>query len=260
MSYVLTAIGVELFKLKRTLALAVAFVVPLAVLLMVGANILSRDASTTIPGGAPWNALVVNFTWFLWCILALPMFVTLETALLGGLEHGQKHWKDLFALPVPRWTLYAAKLVTAALLLALSLVVLGVGVAIEGLVLNSLRPSLGLTLPVPWLDILGGIGAMFGATLLLVAILTWVATRWSTFAVPAAVGITGTVVGLMLALSGRSDVWARFFPWSMAISAVAPIDERRTLEGHIIAIGFGIVGGLIVASAGAWDVTRRDVV
>ena len=57
-----------------------------------------------------------------------------------------------------------------------------------------------------------------------------------------------------------AGVWARFFPWSMAISAVAPIDERRTLEGHIIAIGFGIVGGLIDAIAGAWDVTRRDVV
>jgi hypothetical protein len=93
-------------------------------------------------------------------------------------------------------------------------------------------------LPVPWLDIFAGIGAMFGATLLLVSVLTWVSTRWSTFAVPAAVGITGTVVGLMLALSGWSDVWARVFPWSMAISAVAPIDQQRTLEGHMTAIGF----------------------
>jgi hypothetical protein len=102
------------------------------------------------------------------------------------------------------------------------------------------------------------LSAMFGATLLLVSLSTWVATRWSTFAVPAT-GITGTVVGLILALSGRSNVWARIFPWSTAISAVAPIDERRTVEGHLIAIGFGSIGGLMVAIAGAWEVTRRDV-
>jgi lantibiotic transport system permease protein len=63
-------------------------------------------------------------------VLALPLFITLEVALLAGLEHGQDHWKDLFVLPIPRWTIYTAKLATAALLLALSLVLLGVGVLV----------------------------------------------------------------------------------------------------------------------------------
>lgn len=259
MSALLVATQVELFKLKRTLALAVAFVVPMALLLMVGANILSRDANATLPGPSPWNALIVNFTYFLWCVLAWPLLVTLETALLASLEHSHTHWKDLFSLAIPRWSIYGAKVLTGALLTAVSLAVLGIGVGLEGMLLNTIRPSLGLVAPVPWLDIASSLSAMFGATLLLLALLTWVAVRWSSFAVPASVGITGTIIGLILDLSARADAWARMFPWSMPLSAVAPIDERRTLESHLIALGVGIIGGVVVSIVGAWDVARRDV-
>ena len=48
----------------------------------------------------------------LWAILALPLFITLETALLAQTEHSEKHWKHLFALAVPRWVYYAAKWLT----------------------------------------------------------------------------------------------------------------------------------------------------
>ena len=258
MTALLVATQVELFKLRRTLGLLAAVVVPLAILIMVGATTLSRDPGALT--GNPWDALVVNFTYFLWCILALPLLITLEAALLAGLEHSEHHWKDLFALPIPRWSVYAAKLLTAALLIALSLLVLAVGLGILGTLLNGIRPSLGLTPPVPWLDIFSGVAKMFGASLLLLALTTWVAVRWSSFAVPCAVGIVGTVVGLTLDISARSDFWARLFPWSMPISAVARIDQYRTLEDHVIAIVFGVIGGLIVSALGAWDIARRDVI
>ena len=258
MSGLVVATRVELFKLRRTLALAVALVVPLALLAMLAANILSRDPNQAIPN-APWETFVVNFGFFLWCILALPLLVTLEVALLAGMEHGQRHWKDLFALPLPRWQVYGAKLLTAAALLALSLLVLGVGLGVLGSVLNVLRPNLGLAPPVPWLDILRGVSTMFGATLLLLTLLSWVAVRWSSFAVPSGVGITGTVVALMLDISARADSWACIFPWSMPLSAVAPVSDNRPVESHLIALGLGVVGGLALAVLGAWDVSRRDV-
>ena len=87
MTAILIATQVELFKLRRTLALLAALVVPMAILIMVGANILSRDPGA-LPGDA-WDALVVNFTYFLWCVLALPLLVTPEASLLAGLEHRQ---------------------------------------------------------------------------------------------------------------------------------------------------------------------------
>jgi len=259
-SALVVAIQVEVFKLRRTLALLAAVVVPLAILIMVGATVLSRDAGSRLPGNSPWDGLVVNFTFFLWCILALPLLITLEASLLAGLEHGQKHWKDLFALPIPRWSVYYAKLVTGGLLVALSLLVLAVGLGAEGLILNTVRPSLGLAPPVPWLDIFTDVARTFAASLLLLALITWIAVRWPSFAVPITIGLTGTVVGLTLDISARADFWARMFPWSMPLSAVAQIDQYRTFEDHVTAIALGVIGGLIVAVLGAWDITRRDVV
>jgi lantibiotic transport system permease protein len=192
--------------------------------------------------------------------LALPLLVTLQVSLLASLEHGQQHWKDLFALPIPRWSIYGAKVIAGALLLALSLMVLGIGLGLEGGGLNLLRPNLGLAPPIPWLDILRGMATMFGATLLLLALLTWVALRWPSFAVPSGVGITGTVMALILDISSRADTWARVFPWSMPLVAVAPVSNGRSDESHLIALGLGIAGGIVVAILGCWDMTCRDVV
>jgi hypothetical protein len=84
--------------------------------------------------------------------------------------------------------------------------------------------------------------------------------RWPSFAVPSGVGITGTVMALILDLSSRADTWARVFPWSMPLVAVAPVSNGRPDESHLIALGLGIAGGIVVAILGCWDMTRRDVV
>jgi hypothetical protein len=63
---------------------------------------------------------MVNPVLFLWCLLGLPHLVALETALLAGSEHRENTWKHLFALPIPRWTICAAKLLVGSGLVGLS--------------------------------------------------------------------------------------------------------------------------------------------
>jgi len=255
---------VEVLKLRRTLALSASVLVPLLVVAMTAANILARDVSGPLgnPQTEPWNSLTINFVFFLWCLVALPLLVALETALLAGVEHRENAWKHLFALPVPRWSLYAAKLVAGAVLLCISSAVLALGVGLEGMTLNALRPALGLSSPVPWGPIFAAAAAFSLAALCQLAIQTWVAIRWRSFPLALGLGITGTVAGLVLGISPRSATWASVFPWSLPFIAV-PRPEPLALalsSTPSIALTVGIAGGVVAAVLGGWDICRRDVV
>lgn len=48
-----------------------------------------------------------------WAVFMMPLLITLETALLNGIEHGDRQWKHICALPIPRHALYLAKFVVA---------------------------------------------------------------------------------------------------------------------------------------------------
>ncbi len=152
MSDLVRATQMEVLKLRRTLALWASLLVPLAVIAMTTAMNLSRALGTRFDPDQPngWESLMLDLVLFLWCLVGLPPFVALETALLAELEHRENTWKHLFALPIPRWTIYVPKVLIAFVLVCISSLVLTVGTGLEGLVLLRLRPDLGLTQPIPW--------------------------------------------------------------------------------------------------------------
>jgi ABC-2 type transport system permease protein len=248
------ATRVELLKLRRTLALWLSVLIPLVVIAFTLLGTLARDPGTRIAGRSPWDTLVLNFVFFLWCLVGLPLFVALETALLAGLEHQENTWKHLFALPVPRWSIYGAKLLVGALLIVISSVTICIGVVVEGLTLHMLRPDLGLDLPVPWATIIQYTVTFTLAALLILALQTWVATRWHSFTFALGLGIAGTVAGLLLGVIGRrSPGIAGSFPWTLPFVSFAWPEVATT------ALLIGVIAGVAVAILGCWDVCRRDV-
>ncbi len=255
---VIRATRSELVKLRRTLALWVSVAVPLAALLMLGANIMTRGETATLPGSAPWVALLDNFTFFLWCRLAYPLLVTLVTALIAGIEHGENQWPRLFSLPTPRWSVYAAKLIVSGLVLALSSVVLAVGVALLGTVLNRIHPSLGLVGPIPWGMIASQVALVYLSSLLLLSVQMWLALRWASFALASGFGIAGTVVAIVLTFSRTGTPLTRVFPWSMVAAAV-PTPSTSTTDPTVV-LAVAVVGAIVVGGLGCWNVVSRDVV
>jgi ABC-2 type transport system permease protein len=185
------ATRVEVLKLRRTLALWASLLVPLAVIAMTTAMNLSRATGTRFDPDQPnsWESLMLDLVLFLWCLVGLPPFVSLETALLAGLEHRENTWKHLFALPIPRWTIYVPKLLVAFALVCFSSLVLAVGTGLEGLIILSQRPDLGLTQPIPWGLILVRSFSFVPAVLLMLAVQTWVAIRWRSFTIAMGLGI-----------------------------------------------------------------------
>ena len=95
------ALAAETLKMKRTLALSLTFLAPLLVVALNFVIYWQRGSTLAPQQDNVWIRLTQN-NLVLWDLITLPLFVTLQTALLGGLEHTQKNWKHLFALPVAR--------------------------------------------------------------------------------------------------------------------------------------------------------------
>jgi lantibiotic transport system permease protein len=115
------ALHAETLKLKRTLAFRMIFVAPLLVVALQFFIAWKQPRP-----GAEFNLwdMVARTSLSVWAVFMLPLLITLETALINGVEHGEKQWKHIFALPVPRHAVYAAKFLIAQALAAASTLIL----------------------------------------------------------------------------------------------------------------------------------------
>jgi hypothetical protein len=249
---VVRALRAEWLKIKGTLALWLAPITPLVIVALQIAIVLQRESYYRQQQYAdPWGEYGEQIV-FLWTLLMLPLFITLETALLGNLEHGNQQWKHLFALPVPRGAIYAAKQIIAMFLIGLSMVALYLYIAASGLALRLLTPGLGFEAPIPWLQFLCYVGLAYLASWLIISLHTWVALRWHSFVVASAVGIVAVVVAVVMF---QSD-WSRWYPWTLAGVLTYGLAEGLRPMAEL---ALGSLGGVAVALLGGWEVTRRDV-
>jgi hypothetical protein len=238
--------------MKRTLALWLAPLAPLVIVALQIAIVIERqEFFRSQELGNAWGAYGGQAV-FLWTVLMLPLFITLETALLSNLEHGHRQWKHLFALPIPRVAIYAAKQIGAASIIALSMVALYVYIVASGLCLRALAPGLGFEAPVPWLAFLQMVGLSYLASWLIISIHTWVSLRWHSFVLASAVGIVAMVIAVVFLQSE----WSEWYPWTMPGLVANSLEEGQWPGLQIL---IGSLGGLAAAFLGSWDVARRDV-
>ena len=239
------ALHAELLKLKRTLAFRVVFVLPLLIALLQFLVILrTRNYA---PGFNLWQTHPTN-SFQIWAVFMMPLLIALVTALLNGIEHSDKQWKHLFALPVPRPAVYFAKLVVAQGLILMSTLVLAVFTVIVGIAGTYLRPELVNAGPVPYVWIAKQAAFVWLASWLIIAIHTWISMRWAGFPIALGAGIGGT----FFALFAASASLGKYYPWLLPMNIF--VDGRFTA-----ALVLGIGGGIIAALLGCLEFTRRDV-
>jgi hypothetical protein len=249
----LRAIHGETLKLRRTLVLRLAFLGPLIVVGLVFLVFLdSGEQLWEDPPENAWLALGQMVNTF-WALIVLPLFTTLQTALLAGIEHDSDQWNRLYVLPVPRWCVYVAKQAVAVGMMGLGHVVLAVASLGAGLLLCGLLPGAGFHTPVPWGRFLLPVGVAYLGSWLILGIHTWIGQRWKGFAMASGVGIVLTVAG-MAVVSSR---WGSFYPWALPGVLVNTLNKGESLPWRELVFGFG--GGLLATAVGAWEVTRRDV-
>lgn len=243
------ALRAEMLKLKHTLALWMVLILPLAVVVLVVLtwSLHTPGSSRPVTPAAAWQSLEKNI-FMLWCVLMVPLFVTLETALLAGLEHGNQQWKHLLALPVPTGVHYLAKFFMMVLIVLAAYVLLYIMVLPAGWLLMLTAPHRGLAGLPPLGDLWQLPAASFAASMLIVALQTWVALRWRSFTLAVSVGIVATVAGFIVGQSHFSN----YFPWTLP-------GEVFHHDGNVhLTLALGLGGGVLVAVLGVADFLRRE--
>jgi hypothetical protein len=248
---ILRALNAELLKTKRTLTLALAFLAPLALAFLELAVGFQYGKKMYRPGGDAWMTLI-NHTTMMWVLLLLPLFVTLEMGLLGALEHNNKTWKQLYALPLPRWSIYISKQITGMGIIGLSMAVLGLMIVGVGLIGRFWLTDLGFDAPIPWGALAQNILLSYLACWLIISIHLWISLRWSSFVLAMGVGIVAPVFGVVV----MGSEWVRFDP--RTIPGVVS-QNLINAEPYVLPLVVGLLGGIVVACLGCWDTIRRDV-
>src|SRR5262245_44385630 len=239
------ALHAELLKLKRTLAFRVIFVLPFLVALL-QFFIIWRTKKFG-PGFSLWETLPKS-SFEVWAVFMMPLLITLVTALLNGIEHSDKQWKHIFALPIPRHSVYFAKFIVAQGLIFISTLVLGVLTALVGVAGIHMRPELINSGPVPYLWLAKYVALVWLAGWTIIAIHNWISIRWSGFPIALGAGIGGT----FFALFAASASLGKYYPWLFPMNLF--IEGRSTA-----AIVLGVTGGILCAVLGCFEFVRRDV-
>ena len=249
MNVLVRALLAERLKLRHTLALWMCAIAPAVVVGLYVLQISVRDWSGRTPPPAEAWEMFARSVLGLWAFLMVPLYVTLQSALLAGLEHGNQQWKHLLALPVPRGVHYLAKWLVLNAMVFASTALLVLLVPPAGWLVSKLQPAFGLAGPPP-LAMLVRAGMLIGVcALLLIAIHTWVAIRWRSFTVAVGTGMVATVAGFLI---GQSEDYGYLYAWSMPTQAIV----SRSVHLHETIL-LSTLGAVLVTAAGLWDFLRR---
>lgn len=247
MKMMAAVLSAEILKLRRTLALWMVLLAPL-ILVVLSAMIIGIGAVS--PAKTGWEIIgrqAVN----MWTFFMLPLFIALETALFSGIDHQAQAWKRIYAMPVPRWMVYASKQVLVLLLIGVSSVVLGILLPLSFYAVQSLPGIEAPELPPPVLSIATWIVRAYLASWLIVAIHHWVSMRWASFTVALGVAIAATMGIIQIG----SSKWWIVYPWTFPLTAASGSDPAN----QSLAILISVVGCLVVSVVAGWTVVRRDV-
>jgi ABC-2 type transport system permease protein len=234
----------EVAKLRRSLVLLLCAAAPAMVALLCALMFHQKPGPDQL-----WSTYLLGAS-AIWSFFMLPMTVTALTILVAQLEHGPKFWNHLLALPVPRASFFAAKIVVVLILVAAMSAILFALVPAFGWLGDAAASERSLTGELGLALFAKTLAQMFGGALLLIALQLWTALRFRSFVPPLVLGIGGTFVAVV---ATGSD-YGPYFPWLIATNALASDPARAQL-----ALGVGTVGGLAAAAAMLVDLSRREV-
>ena len=256
------ALGAELLKLKRSPALWLTFLLPAVPVALQFINYFQRGEALLPENRDPWVWMTQNIM-IVWAVFILPLFVAMLTSLLAALDHNAQAWKHLFALPVRRSVIYAAKKSIGMVLLADATIALVCWTLAAGYGLHVLRPELGFAATPPLARILVLAGVAWLTSWLLYSVHSWISLRWASFIPNLGVAVVALFGSFVIT---ASQYW-KYYPWALPGSVENQFHQAigdtaswgGVPEVTIIPLIAGSLGGLAVMAMSVYFLSRRDV-
>ncbi|MBU9714150.1 ABC transporter permease [Evansella tamaricis] len=182
-------------------------------------------------------------------VLFLPLLAGIFAAAVCRYEHAEGGWKQLLVLPVHRLHLYSAKLLLVCFFIALTQVLLLVGLLLVGLIH-------GFSDPFPWQDILLRLLMGWLGCLPIISLQLWVSTAWSSFAAPVAFNVILTLPNILIA---NSEFFGPWYPWAQPFLGMI-MGQETGITFSTETLVFVIIGGfLLFTSGGMIYFLRKEV-
>jgi len=242
MSTLVQLIQAELFKLRRSPALRLMWVMPCLFLLLdfilSGRFALGLKEVGPEARAALLNAPVKSLADY-WSGYFHPMLIALLPALLFRPEHRYGVWKHLHVQPVSRRLLYLVKALVLALAFALVLALTEVLLWAQWGLLGRLSPLAAF--PFPWLKVSLVMGWSFLGSLPLLALYLWLSDRINNAAVPVMLGLVGFILTVSMGGKELDPMWRRdFIPWVLPYTCAQQAIEDPSARQEIHAAQSGL--------------------
>jgi hypothetical protein len=247
------------------MALVLAVLLPAAVVGTFLVFIVQQGSTEFSPGVHPAAMIVLGLVG-LWAVFVLPIFVAIETSLLAAIEHQNRGWKHLFALPPARGALIAAKFASAVLLVTIAHACFFGYTLVLLWVVPKLEPGIGFHGPIPIGATLLVVASCAVSSLFMVGVHTWISLRWPSFALNVGIALGGIfyALGVLDSLQGKILPWALpvvahkvAVPWIFGLPGWPGGPAGPWSLASLLATALG--GYVVTAVLGGWLLSRRDV-
>ena len=243
----------ELYKLKRTFAfwltLLASFFVP-ALLFIVT---LFKHKNFIPKGDAnPWDMIMQIETSIIVTVL-IPFFILLVTSLIMQLEHRSGGLKDLFSLPVPKWSIYYGKLTVVLFTVFMTYLLFSIFLLMSGYISGLLFPDLKYTSFSPdFLKLFKTLGVSFVALLGVMGLQFWLSFRIKNFIIPLGIGMVLIITGLII---GNYPSDAVYYPYAYNMITMPFVNGE--IEGQFLWYTLGFF--ILTTTIGFIDISKKNI-
>ncbi|PJK13643.1 hypothetical protein CO614_00700 [Lysobacteraceae bacterium NML120232] len=251
MSAIINSIHAEFLKLKRTLSPWLCFLAP-AISVTLGAFVVFGGVMNAAEGGEAQWKIYCEIIFSVWTKFILPAYITLQLALMLGIENNGRQWKQLMSLPLHRGVHYFSKLACAFFLIGISNLIVICLIPASGFIVSIYDDSLLGSIshmPVSY-AVLTAIKITVGS-LFLISLQSYISFKSLNYNL--AIGVGFVAIAFCIFLPGK-DLWIiQYIPWNMPGTLVKVWgDEAITI------MVVGVVGFLIFLLAGMKSFVTRE--